>query len=130
MKYIQISELKPHPKNNYYFDDSEEGAYQALKISIRENNGKLNNPILITKDNIIISGHQRVKACRELGIHSVPCKEVDHKLNEKQLEIMLIEENLTSRNSSKGDKIKIGRCIDTLCEYYGIQELHQIQNST
>ncbi len=41
--------------------------YTTLKQSIMENNGNT-IPIIVTEEGIIIDGHHRFKACKELGI--------------------------------------------------------------
>ena len=121
MKYVKLSDLKPHPKNNYYFDDSETGEYELLKHDI-EMYGAIRNPILITPNNVIISGHQRFKAYQDLGKETIPCKVMDKKFSEDEFEIILILENMSSRNASKTpNKIKLGRCLNKLCEYYHLE---------
>lgn len=117
MVYKKLTELQPHPKNDYYFDTTEDATFRLLKDDI-ESSGKIRNPILITANNIIISGHQRYRAYQELGKDTIPCNVLDKKLTDDDLEYILIMENLTSRNASKGsNKIKLGRCIDKICEY-------------
>ena len=43
---IKISELKPHPQNNFYFDDMEGDAWDSLLQSISTSN--VTNAITIT----------------------------------------------------------------------------------
>ena len=72
MIFRKLEELKPHPQNDYYFDDTEEAAFKLLKDDI-ESYGKIRNPILISTNNIIISGHQRYRAYQELGKEQIQC---------------------------------------------------------
>ena len=117
MIFRKLEELKPHPQNDYYFDDTEEAAFKLLKDDI-ESYGKIRNPILISTNNIIISGHQRYRAYQELGKEQIQCMELDKRLTDEDLEYILIMENLTARNSSKSsNKLKLGRCINKICEY-------------
>lgn len=117
MIFRKLEELKPHPQNDYYFDDTEEAAFKLLKDDI-ESYGKIRNPILISTNNIIISGHQRYRAYQELGKEQIQCVELDKRLTDEDLEYILIMENLTARNSSKSsNKLKLGRCINKICEY-------------
>ncbi|KXL53396.1 ParB-like nuclease domain protein [Anaerotignum neopropionicum] len=67
---IPVDELKPFPNNTDYFPDMKRRNYIDFLESI-EQYGVL-NPILITRDNTIISGHQRVRACKDLGIETIP----------------------------------------------------------
>ena len=117
MIFRKLEELKPHPQNDYYFDDTEEAAFKLLKDDI-ESYGKIRNPILISTNNIIISGHQRYRAYQELGKEQIQCMELDKRLTDEDLEYILIMENLTARNSSKSrNKLKLGRCINKISEY-------------
>ena len=75
MQEILVSELKPHPMNDYYFDDMEGQKWKKFlsSITVRMERGQsgIIEPIVITQDKVIVSGHQRVRACKELGIESV-----------------------------------------------------------
>lgn len=64
---INIDNLKPY-ENNPRFNDE---AVEYVKNSIREFGFKV--PIVIDKNNVIITGHTRYKACKELGITKIPC---------------------------------------------------------
>lgn len=56
MQQLNINELKPHPKNNEFFDDMTGDAWEAFKESIKTSG--IIEPIVVTKDMIIVSGHQ------------------------------------------------------------------------
>jgi N6-adenosine-specific RNA methylase IME4/ParB-like chromosome segregation protein Spo0J len=64
----KISELKPHPHRELVPPMSPEDYHNLLEDIKR--NGIL-QPIDITYGNVILDGHQRVKAARELGIEGV-----------------------------------------------------------
>jgi hypothetical protein len=49
------------------------------------------NPISITKDNVIISGHTRLLAAKKLGMTDVPC--IRHELEVDEASILRIVEN-------------------------------------
>ena len=59
---IKISELKPHPKNDYYFDDMEGDSWDSLLQSISTSG--VTNAITINDKKTIIRGHQRIRACK------------------------------------------------------------------
>ena len=63
---IDTSSLKPHPLNSKIYTN---GSTDDLEASIEENG--LLDPIVITKDNIIISGHRRWKACDNIGMEKI-----------------------------------------------------------
>ena len=69
MQQLNINELKPHPRNNEFFDDMTGDAWEAFKESIKTSG--IIEPIVVTKDMIIVSGHQRVRAAKELGLSTV-----------------------------------------------------------
>lgn len=122
MVYRYLSELKPHPKNEYYFDNTTDGSFEILKDSLRKaEDKKVDNEILITKDNVIICGHQRVRAAKELGWEKINCK-VEKDLTDEEVEIKLITDNLTQRGAKGLNELKLGRCLNKLCEFYGLEK--------
>jgi len=62
-------DLSPHPKNAEIYCDSFDS---ELFESMKSNGFKLDHPLTITKDNIVICGHRRLAAAIELGIDTVP----------------------------------------------------------
>lgn len=81
----EIHEYENNPRNN---DD----AVQYVAESIKEFGFKA--PILIDQDGIIIAGHTRVKAARQLDMKKLPC---------------IVADDLTD------DQIKAYRLIDNKC---------------
>jgi hypothetical protein len=69
MQQINISELKIHPRNKEFFDDMSNEKWNEFKESIKKHG--IIEPIIITPEKIIVSGHQRVKACKELGFQKI-----------------------------------------------------------
>lgn len=78
---IKVSELKPHPKNNFYFDDMEGDSWDSLLQSISTSG--ITNAITITDQKVIISGHQRVRACKVLGIPEISYKMMHYDDNQR-----------------------------------------------
>jgi len=72
MIMMKISELKPHPKNPRKHPDV---LIDKLQKSIQEFG--FTNPVLISKDNMILAGHARCKAAEKLGITEVPTIKLD-----------------------------------------------------
>ena len=70
VQYYSVAHLKIHPKNSEFFDDISGADYEQFKTSI-QNEGIL-APLIVTPDLTVVSGHQRLKACIELGIEMVP----------------------------------------------------------
>lgn len=66
---LDICDLNDFPKHEKYFPNLIGDRWMRFLNNIQRN-GVL-EPILITIDNLIISGHQRVRACRDLGIEKI-----------------------------------------------------------
>lgn len=115
---IKTSELKPHPQNNYYFDDMEGDAWDSLLQSISTSG--VTNAITINDRKIIISGHQRIRACNVLGIDEVSYKMIQYENEEKEVKD-LIESNLRQRVLGNTNPVKLGRCFIFLNKYYGFE---------
>ncbi|WP_165761050.1 ParB/RepB/Spo0J family partition protein [Butyricicoccus porcorum] len=114
---IKISELKPHPQNNYYFDDMVDDVWDDFLQSVRTSG--VTNAITITQDKTIISGHQRVRACNVLGIEEISYKMIEYTDEQKEIKD-LIESNLKQRVAGNSNPVKLGRCFTFLKDYYGI----------
>lgn len=71
MQQININELRPHPRNNEFFDNLTGEKWNEFLESIKSRG--VIEPIVTTQDNVIVSGHQRVRACKELGISQIMC---------------------------------------------------------
>lgn len=99
---ISVNSLKPFPDHEYYFGDIKGEDYIRFLTNIKSNG--VIYPILITRDNMIISGHQRVRACQDLGIETIPanyicCKNVRNRnLNDLLLQYF-ISSNMHTRSS-------------------------------
>ena len=89
IKEIPISQLKMYennPRNN-------ESAVDEVAASIQEFGFKV--PMVIDKDNVIVCGHTRYKACLKLGIKSVPCVIADD-LSPEQIKAFRLADNKTA----------------------------------
>ena len=120
--------------NEYFFDDISGKKWTAFVSSI-ENDG-INEPIIITPEsNRIISGHQRVRAAKAIGLTEVPVIYATEELqkivtdddgnehyvdDEDKILLCLIETNLKQRGETN-NSVKMGRCIIELERLYGIR---------
>ena len=118
MQQINVNELKPHPRNNEFFDDMSGEKWQEFLDSIKARG--VIEPIVITPDKVIVSGHQRVRACKELGIKTVMC-DVHTYDNEDQILQDLIETNIRQRGDVGGSAKKVGKRIKELERIYGVR---------
>ena len=118
MQQINIDELKPHPRNNEFFDDMTGEKWSEFLESIRTSG--VIEPIVVTTDMVIVSGHQRVRACKELGIPEIMCEIKTYK-DEDSIIKDLLETNIRQRGDIGGSAKKVGRRIMELERLYGIQ---------
>lgn len=118
MQQINIDELKPHPRNNEFFDDMTGEKWNEFLDSIKTRG--VIEPIVITPEKVIVSGHQRVRACKELGIRSVMC-DVHTYNNDDEILQDLLETNIRQRGNVGGSAKKVGMRIKELERIYGIE---------
>lgn len=67
---FEINAITPHPRNTEFFSNIEGEEFERLKESIAEKG--IITPIIVSPDMTIISGHQRYRAAKELGLRVVP----------------------------------------------------------
>lgn len=119
MQQIKINELKAHPRNNEFFDDMQGEKWKEFLDSIRTSG--VIEPVVITTEKVIVSGHQRVRACEELGIDSVLCEIKSYK-DEDAIIKDLLETNIRQRGDIGGSAKKVGLRIKELERLYGIRD--------
>lgn len=89
IKYVNIDDLKPY-KNNPRVNDK---AVEYVKKSIEEFGFKV--PLVIDKNNVIVTGHTRYRASEELGLKKLPCI-VAEDLTDKQIKAFRLADNKVS----------------------------------
>ena len=82
----RIEEITPYENNPRRNDE----AVKYVAKSIEEFGFK--NPILIDADGVIVAGHTRYKAAKELGMEEVPCIVTDD-LTEEQVKAFRLADN-------------------------------------
>lgn len=87
--WMNIDNVFPYEKNPRINDD----AVEFVKNSIKEFGWK--QPIVVDDKNIIIAGHTRLKAAKELGIKEVPVL-VASDLTEEQVRAYRLADNKTA----------------------------------
>jgi hypothetical protein len=86
---IQIERLREYERNPRKNDK----AVESVASSIREFGFKV--PIVIDKNNVIVCGHTRLKAARQLGMDTVPCIVADD-LTDEQIKAFRLADNKVS----------------------------------
>lgn len=90
--YKSLDEIKPYEKNPRHNDE----AVEAVKNLIKEFGFKV--PIVIDKNGIIVAGHTRYKASKELGLEKVPCIIADD-LSPTQIKAFRLADNKTAEKA-------------------------------
>lgn len=93
IEYLPVKDLQPYEHNARKHADDDVGAIIA---SIKEFG--FDDPIGIWKDNVIIEGHGRLMAAKELGMETVPCIRLDH-LTDEQRRAYALAHNRTAELS-------------------------------
>ena len=88
--YVNIDEIKPY-ENNAKLHPAEQ--VEQIKQSIKEFG--FNDPIAIDENNVIIEGHGRYIACKELDIKEVPIIRLEDLDDEHKRAYMLVHNKLT-----------------------------------
>lgn len=89
IKYVDIDDIKPY-ENNPRFNDN---AVEYVKNSIKEFGFKV--PMILDKNNRIVTGHTRYKASLELGLKEIPVIYADD-LTEEQIKAFRLADNKVS----------------------------------
>ena len=98
IKMMKLEQLKPY-ENNPRFNDN---AVEYVANSIKKFGFKV--PLVIDKNNVIVTGHTRYKASMELGLKEVPCIIADD-LSEKQIQAFRIADNKTNDMAEWNDDL-------------------------
>jgi len=95
IKYIDVSELRPHPINSKIYIDDDPERDQQLLDSIAKHG--IRQPLVVTPDKVIVSGVRRWRIAKQLGISKVPCivREFD------DVEIAIVEYNMYRKKTPR-----------------------------
>lgn len=91
--YKKYGDLVPYENNPRKND----GAVDAVAASIKEFGWKV--PVIIDKDNVVVAGHTRLKAAKQLGIEDIPCIVADD-LTDDQIKAFRLADNKVSEFST------------------------------
>lgn len=112
---VSIDVLKVHPRNTEFFDDISGAEYEEFKNSIKEEG--IISEIIVAPDMTIISGHQRYKAAKELGIKMIPIRIREDLIDEdKKLKVLLAANFGRSKNDDAKQR-KVAVEYVRLCGY-------------
>lgn len=111
---IKIEKLKPFSLHSKYFKNMIGENWIRFLNSIQDDG--IIEPILISQDYVIISGDQRVRACKDLDKKTIPCRMKKYIDNEnKSKQDAMLYDCLTSNLKLNSDDFYIAR--DALKEH-------------
>lgn len=87
ISYQNPAELKLNPKNSRTHSKK-----QLHKITQSIEKLGFNNPVLVDTENVIIAGHGRVLAARDLGLTEIPTICLSH-MTQEQIRAYIIADN-------------------------------------
>lgn len=103
---MPVDDLVPYENNPRKNDD----AVDKVALSISAFGFKV--PIVIDKNNVIVTGHTRLKAAKKLGIKTVPCIKADD-LTEEQIKAFRLADNKVAE-FSEWDEEKLMQELEAL----------------
>ena len=109
IKEINISKLKPYPNNSRVHDEQQ---IQQIILSIKEFG--FTNPILIDEDSLVIAGHGRLSAAKQMGLKNVPTITLTG-LTDNQKKAYIIADNKLALNAEWNDEL-LQKEIEALAE--------------
>lgn len=96
IKRMRISDLRPHPKNEKIYGYNEDVSDLIEKI---KRSGQVHT-LVVNSEGVILAGHRRLKACKELGIKEVDVEVRDFETPEQEIEY-IIDNNATREKTNE-----------------------------
>lgn len=123
MKIVEkkLDDLKPYDNNPRVNDAAVPDVAASLKAFGWQ------QPIVITKDNVIVAGHTRYKAALTLGWETAPCKYADE-LTEEEINAYRLADNKTAEKATWDDekvKEELAKCGSFDMSAFGFDKLEE-----
>lgn len=119
--YVDPKKLKPFDYSRQLFPKLQGNAYELLKDDIKENG--IRTPLEVTKDFLILCGHERQQIALELGLEKVPVEVYPSDVEADQ-KIRVIKDNLARKAVDNKTKLL---CFGELKRLYGLKERANIK---
>ena len=104
---IPVKQIQPSPENDRLYRpvDLRDPTIKGLAKSIHENG--LLEPIVITADFWIVSGHRRYAAAKLAGLKAVPCRILpNHRIDDIDAFVRLLREHNRQRDKTRSEKLR------------------------
>lgn len=108
---MNITELKPYEKNPRINDN----AVEYVANSIKEFGFKV--PIVIDQNYVIVAGHTRLKAAKQLGLKEIPVIIADD-LTPEQIKAFRLADNKTAEFATWDNDLLLGELMDLKTESF------------
>lgn len=132
LRDVELTKIKTNPMNTLYFADAgsmnnknqhsansstyEGNSFQQLVASIKMAGG-IHNPILVTRDYRIISGHRRYLAYCQLGYTTIPALVLKKEILPAVEKFILIDANIQGRVYRHPEKLDMLRKARLECYF-------------
>lgn len=113
IEYIKTTDIKPYERNAKKHPQQQ---VEQIANSIRE--FKFRQPLVIDKNNVVVIGHGRLLAAKELGLEQVPCIRADD-LTPQQIQALRLADNKT--NESEWDDVFLEAELLQIGDYFNME---------
>jgi ParB-like chromosome segregation protein Spo0J len=124
IEYIDIGTIKPYEKNAKLHPQSQ---IEQIKTSIKDYG--MNNPIAIW-NGVIVEGHGRYEACKQLHFDKVPVIRLDDLTDEQRKEYILVHNQTTMNSGFDQDVLQseLEQLENFDFELYEFEEIEKMEN--
>jgi hypothetical protein len=91
--WLPVDEIRPSPENELIYRPVSLKDPEIVELARSIKTPGLKEPLVVTKDGYILSGHRRHAACRLAGIREIPCRIENITRNDPNFETTLCEYN-------------------------------------
>lgn len=109
IKQMAVEEIQANPQNSIYFIRESDEYFRRLREDIEKRGVVV--PLLVKKDGMLLSGHNRLSIAREIGLRFVPVQIVQEELTERQEQEFIINDNLLRRHLSNEERIRLYKLL-------------------
>jgi ParB-like chromosome segregation protein Spo0J len=106
---IPIDQIKENRLSKRLFGNLPRSEFESFKADVQKRGVQI--PIEVAPDNTIITGHQRLRALKELGAKEVEVRVRDDLTTPEKIELHMINDNIRRRQLPIEDKIKISNYL-------------------
>ena len=104
---IPVDEIHPSPENDQLYRPVDPADPEIIKLADSINQNGLLEPIIITLDGYIVSGHRRYAAALLAGLLTVPCRVLSiRRTDDIDAFVRLLREHNRQRDKTRAEKLR------------------------